>query len=292
MDRLGLEERTVTMLELKDDDSYIASAQRENAISHIEKASGRKIRLRIPRALAVIALVAFISGSAMTTVIALASEDIIPSGGDLLPKDPETLPFAVSYMVDEGGEIVGESDQLVEPGMDATPVVAVADDGWVFVGWDDGNENPERQETEVTKDMIFVAVFEEIGESDGGETDGEGENGEGSGEGDKADDVPGGGETSSESDQNGQGDKGDASGSDGNSEGGQGSGEDQGEGKGDGQGAGAGGKWEESNQFKDGQTYYKDYLDLYYEYAIEIFKENGEIPPELREFYEAYINSI
>lgn len=292
MDRLGLEERTITMLELNGDDSYIATAQRENALNYINKTQSKKIRLRIPRALISIALVAFLLGSAMTTVVGLAAGEIIPSGGDLLPPDPEELPFAVSYMVDEGGEIIGESDQLVAPGSSTEPVVAIADDGWVFISWDDGNEDPERFESDVTNDMIFVAIFQEIADGEGGESGDATDGKPGSGEGDSAEDIPEGSSSNAESDQTGQGDKGDASGSDGNSEGGQGSGEEQGEGKGDGQGAGAGGKWQESNQFIDGQTYYKDYLEMYYEYALEIFKENGEIPPEFREFYEAYIDSI
>ena len=35
MDALGLEERTITMLELKDEESYIARLQRSNAIEQI-----------------------------------------------------------------------------------------------------------------------------------------------------------------------------------------------------------------------------------------------------------------
>lgn len=292
IDRLGLEERTITMLELEGDSSYLASVQRENAIEHIKKAENRKIRFRIPKILIYPAIAAFILCSSMTTVVGLAEEGVIPSGGELLPPDPAELPVAVSYMVDEGGEIIGETDQLVYKGEDTTPVVAVADDGWVFVGWDDGVADPERSEKNVQKDMIFIAIFEEIAEGEGGESGDDAESKPGSGEEDSAEDVPAGGETSGSSDQNGAGDKGDGQGSDGNSDGGQGSSEDQGEGKGDGQGAGAGGKWQESNQFIDGQTYYKEYLEMYYQYALEIFEENGEIPPELREFYEAYIESI
>ena len=31
---------------------------------------------------------------------------------------------------------------------------------------------------------------------------------------------------------------------------------------------------------------------MYYQWAQEIFENDGEIPPELREFYETYINGI
>ena len=55
---------------------------------------------------------------------------------------------------------------------------------------------------------------------------------------------------------------------------------------------GAGGKWNDANQFIDGNQYYRDQLDLYYELAMQIFESGGEIPPELREFFENYFDSI
>ena len=293
VDRLGLEERTVTMLELEGDESFIATLQRENAKEHIKKVENRKIRLRISKALICFTVGAALFGSSMTTVVGLAENDIIPGGPDIIAPDPMENHIPVSYMAEEGGEIEGESDQLIAPGGDTEPVVAVADDGWVFVGWDDGYSDPERFEREVTSERVIIAIFEEIGEGGDGESDDGGEGKPGTAEGDKADDVPGGGAADVDSDQNGgNGDKGDGSGSDGESEGGQGSSEEQGEGKGDGQGLGAGGKWEDSNQFIDGNTYYKDYLEMYYQYALEIFEETGEIPPELREFFETYYDSI
>ena len=82
------------------------------------------------------------------------------------------------------------------------------------------------------------------------------------------------------------------SGSDSSANSGTGEGEEQGEGKGDGKGQGAGGKWEESNQFLDGGTYYREHLDEYYAMAEQIFEENGEIPPEMREFFENYFGGI
>ena len=54
----------------------------------------------------------------------------------------------------------------------------------------------------------------------------------------------------------------------------------------------AGGKWDDSNKFIDGNQYYRDYLEMYYQMAQEIFEETGEIPPELREFFGMYFGSI
>ena len=231
----------------------------------------------------------------MTTVKALADSGELPSFEEIVEDDPYANYIAVTYTVEEGGYIEGETDQLVEPGGSTTPVIAVADDGWVFAGWDDGYADLERSESNVTQELYFVAIFEEIGESEGGaEGDGEGSNnGQQNAEGDQAEDLPAEGGANAESDQNGaQGSEGDGSGSKGDSDGGKGSSDEQGEGKGDGKGQGAGGKWDDSNTFLDGQTYYREWLDLYYQNALEIFEESGEIPPELREFFEAYYGSI
>lgn len=294
VDRLGLEERMVTMLQLQQDDSIMARLQRENAKEHLKDVEDRKLRLRMPKSVIALAVIALVLCSGMTTVLALAEENILPPGSELIdPDDPMAELIAISYIAGEGGEIEGETDQLLLPGEDGLPVVAVAEDGWVFVGWDDGFEHPERQETGVTAGGVYTAMFQEILE-DGdpeGEESGDGKGGQG-GEGDKAADVPGGGETNADTDQAGSGDKGSGSGSDSSNQGGQGEGQEQGEGKGDGKGQGAGGKWEDSNQFLDGQTYYKDYLEMYYEMAKEIYEENGEIPPEMWEFFEAYFGGI
>ena len=295
MDRLGLEERMITMLELENDDSYIASVQRENAKESIATVEGRKIKLRIPRAVICLAVVAAVIGSSMTTVKGLSDTGEMPSFEEIVEDDPYANYIPVTYFIEEGGYIEGEADQLVEPGGSTTPVVVVEEDGWVFTGWDDGNANKERYETNVTQELYFVAIFEEIIDSEGGELgDGEG-NGEGGqkAEGDQAEDLPSNGGASADSDQSGaEGSEGDGSGSKGDSDGGQGSSDEQGEGKGDGKGQGAGGKWEDSNKFNDGEQFYRDFMDIYYEIALDIFAESGEIPPELLEFFEAYYDSI
>jgi len=239
---------------------------------------------------------ALVLSGGMDAVVKLAEQGVIPSGPSILdPEDPMANYIAVTYFVEEGGEIQGETDQLLLPGESTTPVVAVAEDGWVFVGWDDGSKDPERYENGVTEELFFTALFEEIVEGDGenAENDKNNNGNGGNEEGDRADDLPDGGDANVESDSNGgQGDKGSGSGDSGESDGAKGEGEEEGEGKGDGQGLGAGGKWEDSNQFIDGETYYRDHLDMYYEMAQEIFSANGEIPPEWKEFFEMYYDSL
>ena len=294
VDRLGLEERLVTMMELENDDSYIAQIQRENAKEHLKRVDSKKLKIRFSKLLAVLTTVIFMMSVFMTTVLGLSSNNVIPSGSELLnPDDPMENFISISYVVEEGGEIIGETDQLILPGEDGTPVVAVAEDGWMFVGWDDGHEDTERQEFGVTEDMVFIAIFEELGEgieSSGGDgSDGPSEDSEG----DQASDAP-----NNENASSGEGQPGDA-GSDSSGEGSEGQGnendssggesQDGGEGEG---GQGSSGKWNDSNQFIDGNTYYRDYLEMYYELAQDIFSSDGSIPPEFIEFFESYFNSI
>ncbi len=292
VDRLGLEERMITMLELQDDDSYIAALQRENAKQHLGAVEGRRIKLRISRALIVFTIVAALLGSSMTTVAALAQSGIIPSGGDIInPPDPMEQYVSVSYIVEEGGEVVGVADQLLLPGEDATTVVAIAEDGWAFVRWDDGVETPDRTDKNVTEDMEITAIFREVPD-DGEAGEGDGEPGEESAEGDQAPDAPQGGGSSGSNQAGGMDNNNE---NDTNTEDGEansGSSGESGDGNGQSQGQGAGGKWEDKNQFIDGNTYYKDKLEMFYEWAKQIFEENEEIPPELREFFEKYFGSI
>lgn len=296
VDRLGLEERMVTMLHLQQDDSYIAKLQRENAQAHLKDVEDRKLRMRLPKAISILAAIAMVLGCGMTTVAGLAAQDIIAGGDELInPDDPLEEYLPITYLVEGEGYLEGETDQLVLPGEDTTPVVAVPEDGWVFTGWDDGGKSPERFEENVQSGAVYIALFEEIGEDgEGGEGDGEGQNGDNNNqEGDQAADVPAGGENNSDSQQGGQGNEGSGQGSDTDKEnGGTGEGEEKGEGKGDGKGNGAGGKWDESNQFLDGTQYYGDHKDEYYQWAQDYMDENGDIPPEMQEFFKNYFNGI
>ncbi len=290
VDRLGLEERLITMLEYEKDDSIMAQRQRRDAKEHMNDVSNKKVKFRLSKLMICFAVAAVLIGSSMTVVAGLADHGVIPPGTEIInPENKEYI--AVSYVVEEGGEIIGEADQLILPGQDAAPVVAVANDGWVFFAWDDGYERPDRHDIKVTAPIEVIAVFVEITED--GEEDG-GDNSDVPTEGDAASDVPAdsGGPTNGNSGSDNSGgeqgniDGGDGPGSDGDNE------NSENQGQGDGQGFGAGGKWDDSNQFFDGNTYYKDFLEQYYEMAMQYFEENGEIPPELREFFETYYGSL
>ena len=291
LDRLGLDERMITMLEYKDDDSYIATLQRENAKVHFESVRSKKLKLRISSVLIAIAICTTILGSAMMTVLALSENGVIPSGSDIISGDDLVDYIPVSYIVEEGGYITGEADQLVAPGEDADPVVAEAEDGWMFVGWDDESTNPARHDKNITEPREYVAIFEPI-EDDEDEDEGSGGMESEDDEGDQSSDQPGEDDETAESDGTQQEEQNqesqDGQPSDDESENEESESTDDSEANSGNNGQGSGGKWEETNMFYDGQTYYKDAMDYYENY----YGEDSDIPPELREFFELYFGSL
>lgn len=263
VDRLGLEERLVTMLELENDDSYIAMRQREDAKEKLHTINTKQIKLTVSKVAVIFMAVLGVLAISMTTVSALTAEDIL---APIIPEDPieEEPPvfFSVSYTIenDEGGVIDGDIEQLVEDGMSATPVLAVADDGWAFVSWEDGSTDPAREDTDIREDTVHVALFARIGEGD----EGEGEPGEGEGEPQESE--------PSDSEQN------------------QGSGSDPNDDSNPGDNAG--GSYQNNDFVMDGKTDYRDIFDYYYQRAMDILAEGGEIPPELREMLEKYFDIL
>ena len=173
LDRLGLEERMITMYELENDDSYIAMRQREDAKSRLGGVGVKQLRLKLSTLANVLLAVSFVFALSFTTVSTLASANIIPSGVDIGKGDGSGTTdafdgFTVNYFVLSGnGRIVGESPQLVKEGQNTTQVTAFADDGYVFSAWTDatGEEvyglSPTRMEFNVKSDLNIYAIFVE-----------------------------------------------------------------------------------------------------------------------------------
>ena len=292
LDRLGLDERMITMLDYSDDDSYIATLQRENARDHFKSVEDKKLSLHISRLLIAIAVSATVLGVSMVTVLALSENGVIPSGSEIISGDDLTDYIPVSYIVDEGGYITGgEADQLVLHGEDADPVVAEAEDGWVFVGWDDNSTDPARHDKNITEPKEYVAIFEPIDDEED-EDDGEGGISSEEDEGDQSSDQPSDEDDSSETDGSQQEEQNqesqDGQPGDNNEDNESSESTDDSEANSGSNGQGSGGKWEETNMFYDGQTYYKDAMDYYENY----YGEDSDIPPELREFFELYFGSL
>lgn len=293
IDRMGLEERAVTMAELRDVDTPMARLQRSDANAKIGGVSPVQVRrtfrlYTLSKGASAALGILLVAAIGMTTVTGLTQAGVIPSPGIVTPEREKFV--TVSYLVEEGGEIEGEADQILSSGEDAAPVVAVAEDGWTFVRWSDGGKTTQRTDRAVTADLTVTAIFEEIGEGGDGEEDGS-----------MSDDVEGDYDQNApdpdENDGSGaSGDAGDGGEGEGDGATGEGSGEgaggQEGEGQGDGQGDGAGGGWSDSNQIIDGSTDYRDVFDTYYDMAMEIIKNGGELPQELRDFIEKYFGSL
>lgn len=275
VDRLGLEERLITMAELMNDDSYIALRQREDARESLAKLSGAKLKLKFSVGAIVAACIVGACGVTMTTIEGLAEANIIGSGQDMIDGIQDELrpSYTVEYEVQDmmGGEILGNIVQVVKEGDDAETVIAVADVSdpealWVFVSWSDENTNPERTDTEITSNMKFYAIFQQVepgdGESGEGEGEGEGEPSEepsegepGEGEGDPSDFAP----------------------------------------PSDSEGSGAGGSdKDEGSMIVDGNTPYEEVLKAqqYYDQAMEYVNSGREIPDWLKEIIKNYYGII
>ena len=261
LDRLGLEERMITMTELDGDESYIAQRQREDAQASLHSMDTKKIRFIFPKLMIVAVAAAFLFGGGMTTVSGLRDAGIISSGRDVidnvLPEEPVVY-VTISYVVGEGEGIIEDDIQIIPIGENTEEVVAVADEGFVFVQWSDGATDPVRKDYNLQEDTVFEAVFEPL---EGGEGEGDGEPGEGEGQ-------PGEGDKPSQSDKPSDPD------ADPNN--------------------GANGAYEQNDMVKDGNTPYRDIVEAggYYE-AVKKWLETAEgVPEELKSFVETYFDVI
>lgn len=281
VDGLGLDERVLTMTELINDDGFIAGKQRQDTKNKLKTVNAKSIKLVISTASIVLACVMFFVSGAVTTAGALSAEGIIKDLPGIVDPlfNPEIF-YTVRYETDGEGDIEGNADQLVPAGGDAEPVLAVAEEGWAFLCWSDGSEDPFRQDTAVMPDgefsevdedgnviITYLAIFMELGESDDESEGGEGDEREQ--EQDQAKDQP---SEKEEQEQPGEEPKG-----------------DEGEGN---DGDGMGGKYEDTNKVIDGDQYYGDRYEEYLALAKEILENGGELPDELREFIESYYETI
>lgn len=207
IDELGLEERMITMTELEGDESYIACRQREDAVKSLNSVSEGLLKLVVSVPMLIVLSISILLGGGMTAVAALSGAGIINSGKDVIDdiKDGQVKSYTIEYDIDGDGEIEGGLVHIVKEGENGPMVTAIALDGYAFLKWSDGLEDPVRCEVKVSEDMKLTAIFVELPEGEG-EGDGEGE---GEGEGDQGDsEAPG----DPSEDGNGDGSNGDGSG--------------------------------------------------------------------------------
>lgn len=214
IDTLGLEERVITMIEFKDDDSVIANLQRNDALSALETVNEKLIRFNFGKGLMTALSIAAALSLPMNIVASLSAAGFIPSFSDIIQDTQQHVEYIpVSYMAEDGGYIEGETDQLILFGDNAESVVAIPEEGYTFEGWDDGYKKPTRTDEKIDKPLVLTAIFMPIEDEEDAPDDGEsGENGEApgdeegegdqQGDGDTPGDNPGSGGDPSERDQN------------------------------------------------------------------------------------------
>ena len=281
VDRLGLEERAITMYELENDDSYIAMRQREDAKMHLGSFSAKALTVMLPTLAVVLLCVFGVLGAGMTTFSAIASERTDLRASSIIEswtqEDEEFV--EVSYMVWMGGYIEGNPIQIIKKGTNTEPVLAVADDGWVFLQWaEDGYASMERMDYRVQGEdedgngiytFVRTAYFVPIQESDN-ENENPNDNNQ---EQDQPDDQP----RDSKDDQwqapalDGEGDGNDTNSSD---------------------NPPTGALPSPDNDFiVDGKTSFTD--DRYWDYdkKMEELQGNEDLPPELKDILGGYYGS-
>jgi hypothetical protein len=193
--------------------------------------------------------------------------DLLPTGSEfiesLTPEEPDIF-LSVVYDVEEGGYIEGETDQLILKGTDTTPVLAVADDGYIFLEWSDGLTDPYRFDKSIVEELEIIAVFEpaedEEGEGDGDEdgdpSEEEGDESQESGDGEPSDE-----EADSDETQEPE--------------------------------ASEEAKYAEQNQVINGNTFYGEVKDEYVERLREYLEEHrGELSEEEIAIIESYIGIV
>ena len=262
IDGLGLEERVITMIDYKNDDSVIARLQRDDAITALNRITNSNIRISIPKKQLITLLVTAAVGLPSGILSYGSAKGWFPDFNDFKDSFEETEYVEVIYMAEDGGYIDGEEVQLVLMGENASTVIAIPDEGYSFEGWDDGFRKPERTDTKIDHPLVLTAIFLPLDEDgDDDESDEHGENGDAPGEeegdGDQQGDQPG-----EPSDDGEPGDSG-------------------------------GGKYDKANQIINGETYYREYLEDYKAKIMELLKKKvEELTEEEKAIIEAYINIV
>ena len=74
-----------------------------------------------------------------------------------------TVGYTLTYEAGAGGWLEGPVEQVVAPDGSGDPVEALAEDGALFLEWDDGDDRAERTDVNVQGDGTFTALFRSAG---------------------------------------------------------------------------------------------------------------------------------
>lgn len=162
IDELGLEERILTMVQLENDDSYIAQKQREDAVSALSKLNSSLLKITVSISMIILCCVTFVVGASAATASTLTDTsllDIIKQKQIEKETIQNTIHLRYGVKDDVGGRVDGELEQSLLRGNNGAMIQAVATDGYVFIGWTDGYEYSTRIDANVQKDITVNAIF-------------------------------------------------------------------------------------------------------------------------------------
>lgn len=154
IDALGLEERIITCNELKDDNSYIAKKQREDAVQALSTANSNLMKFVVSVPLAIVFGLSLLLTIGATVFVSVSKKPGKEVWAEVIGEaQPE---YQITYEVLEGGYIEGDIFQIVKHGESATPVTVIPDEGYVFYQWvEDGHVYPYREmEIHVTAESL------------------------------------------------------------------------------------------------------------------------------------------
>lgn len=112
------------------------------------------------RMIALLLCVLILSGCTADTAAPASSDnpsDSVASEG--LEEYTERNYFFLTYKNTENGRIEGELEQQVEQGGSGTNVVAVPDEGYLFISWSDGRTIATRRDAYVKEDITVYPIF-------------------------------------------------------------------------------------------------------------------------------------
>lgn len=158
IDTLGLKDRILTMNELKDDNSFIALKQREDACSFLQKIEASNIVNISKKHIKISSLI-------LSFYLILSTISIIGISHHFNNEEVYNPYVEVYYSADNGGVVLGDTSQYIHIGEEATEVFAVANTGYVFDKWSDGSYDPYRKDENILSKQVIVAYFIKIDDS-------------------------------------------------------------------------------------------------------------------------------
>ena len=136
--------------------------------TNLAKLALNAVKFTLSKASLVLLIVAGSLFTTANTLEVLAVTGVLPGGDTFIEEDEEEEEMIdyvlVSYECEGGGYIYGEESQLIPKGSATTQIVAVADEGWEFLEWEDGYKKPTRSDKNITEDTFFIAIFAQMGD--------------------------------------------------------------------------------------------------------------------------------